>query len=329
MSRARIWGVVGIAVALFGAWYTWEVSGARPIEALRKELSSLDAQKDGLRREIGGLNGLAGELDGLAARTLGRDAESVVARLRTILTTIATEGGLVELKIDSRVRGGEGNPAARERVDELRSVARSAVDFGVAEASLTGSGAIGDVYSALLRLDEQPWFKRVRSLRIDPSSDGQRATLAVSIETLYFPERSPEAAPAVVALSDAGRARARGVTDLGLFTPYTPPPAPKPEVVVEAPKPVEPPKPEAPRPPPYGDWVVTGVWESSEGVQMLVRHRRNNSTRTISGGDSLMGISPRRIVGVDVVVAIEGVDHLIRVGEDLGTRRRIDDPSVH
>lgn len=311
-------GVIGIGAA---AWYTHRERIARPISDLRAELDEsargLDNAQGIARRHLDAKS----ELRELAGTSLGRTSEQVVHRLRVSLTAIAQEAGLTDVSATSRA----GRAVRSEVPTRTTGFDRDdPADFSVVEGAFEGAGTREQALDAIASLRSQPWPMRIGEVSLRPSRERDRVRLSVRLETLYWPDISPENAPVIAPTSETQRAWAGRTSAQLPFTapalPSPPPPPPPPPTPQADPSPPPPPPP--PPPPAYESWVVVGFASGSAGDELWIRNSKNNRERRLVESQGIGGAVFTGLSGGDAVIELDGQRYLLGPGDRLGDRSR-------
>lgn len=308
MTRARL--MLTLAGAIAGGvlvWWTFQSNFAAPISQARDEAAALEVRIGELQNDIAQGKKIRRELNDAAITMLGRDAETVVHRLRVALSTIGERAGLHAVVVDSRPRGSVESPAAGAFKSD-RSL-RDRVDFSVVEGTLRGRGTTAQVMEALGAVESQAWPKRIKSMSIEPGKD--HTEIAVTLDTVYFddlPSKPSDEPPAIAQIDPEHAEMVERIVSKNVF---------------ERPKPVQTPEsPPAPSGSPVGEWVVTGWAEGASGWELWLRCMRDQQTRVVPAGQTLFDVT---FVGVKdgvAVIEIAGQRYAIGLGQSLGTTDR-------
>jgi len=265
----------------------------------------------------------------IRATTIASTDQDAAHRVRTLVSKIGADAGLIEVVVNHGRPSIAGNPAAerRSRVPRaLRNALEDREDFRVLRGTLRGSGTLDQLATAAVTLSSQPWAHRIESLAVEPADrERTRFDLSIAFATLYTVD-----APAVPTpeLSPPDPARLEEVLGIARTNPFVlpPPPTPPPQPApAPEPEPAPAAEPAPPPPPPFDRWRVTGVVErSSPGggalVEVFLRRTDTGETRVLRAGDQILGLA---LAGADTrrVTFREG-DRLVAVdvGRALNTR---------
>lgn len=228
-------------------------------------------------------------------RTLGGSIETVDSAVRKRLNRACEELGMTEFSVTTGATVARGTPARKEfnRPDERRL--RDEPDFVEVQATVSASGSAQQIYGLIFRIGVEPWEKRIESIRLDPSSDGERIRAIVKLATGFIPGNSPKVE---LALSPEALAGATRYAALFASNPFRIPPPPAvatnpPTTVATAPSgdgsttapglPVAIPA----SPFPYGEWLLTGVVEGPAGAEAWLRHLTTGAQLTVLPGTAV------------------------------------------
>lgn len=312
--KALIYGVGGL-LFVWLLWWTYDNNAATPVRELRAELSEKRAELEERTESIRGARGAERQIKAIAANALGDTPERAVHALRVALNTIAHEGGLAEISVDSRDAGAVRSPAERSR--SFRDASRrDAPDFHMIEGSLRGTTTLDNAMRVLARVQSQAWPKQVVSASLVPKDDGALVELSISLRTAFL-SGYEVGEPIVIESHPTLLARGAGVAEGRIFSAWTPP------AVAEVPVNPEPtPETTRPRKPAWDDWAITGLVDGRGGVSLLVMNRKSGEQKTLRTGDELLGLV---FEGVrDGAALIRGEDGVFAVspGQDLAARDR-------
>jgi hypothetical protein len=314
MSARRLLILGGVLVALGAGYTAWDRMYARPIALARAELASVLDRVADVRRDTTRLLDSARPPQDLATGTLGGDAETVSARLRSALNRIATEAGLAQFTVTSRVGRPIVAPPERANAREF-DVGRGQpepIDFVPVSASLQGAGSLDAALRAAALVESQPWLKRLTRLAVEPREVGPgraQASVSIDLETIYLPGVEPAAAPEPALAADPRRLAL--LAELDAKPTMTRPVPAKP--VASRPKPDAEPTPTPPPPPPappaWRGWEVSGVMQGSAGPELwLKKQGRSSERRTLRQGERALGVE---------FVGVENGRAIVRRGDDL------------
>lgn len=271
-------GILGLTLVGWRAWWVPRTELQERITYLRGGISGL---RDGLADEFEVRDRLAQ----FQTRTLGSDPDVVQHLFRKMLGEIASDSGLGGVVVSDRPFLARTNPAVEARTRELSDF-RGSIDAYELEASLVGEGSLESVLGCLAMIESQAWVHRVRGVSLKPlGRDRSRMELRVEVSTFFAEDLEPDEQPSITPARPEEVSRLAVLAERNLFRP--PPPEPVAPQVVQAPKPAAP---APPPPPPYGEWQVVGVTTAAEGERVMVRSRKSGQTRTLSPGQSILGL---------------------------------------
>ncbi len=326
--------IISALAAVGVVWGGWSLTGAFYLhehEAMKKEAADLTRRIKGFKAASEGLRADRKALRGLGSTMLGRDADIVEHRLRTLLSALAEREGLGEVVVSHGRPAPVENPARRRGSGvnrTLRRVLSSQNDFNVIHARLQGVGTFEQTLRALAAVRGQPWIHRVEGFTISPRGKDRKVfALKVDLSTLFAPDLvKPDDPVPVLQSPDPGASKR--VASLVERDPFhlAPPPA--------EPQPVPPPVavvPASPPPPPYAKWRVTGVVESlhEDGrvVEVMLARTDTGEMKTLRRGESLLGATLDDASGELVYFVLDGRRVMVRTGQTLAQARP--DESVH
>jgi len=313
----RFVSAVAVAACL---WWGYEAMLGGPVRQRQAERDRLIAQVTDLQRDTREAMRHRKQLQALAATTLGRDAESVVHRLRVSLSAICREAGLEAVIVDSKARGNVDSPASR--IFATRSL-RDAADFQVVEGRIRGEGTVQAAGATLALLESQPWPIRVRSVAIDSPQSGRsegrdRVTVTIELDTLFFDDLPHSGEPPHLAEMDPEQMLlAARLMDRNFFV--------RPVVAATAPEPAPAAAPEPPRRRNGSGWVVTGWAQGAAGWELWLQSTRDQKVRSVPVGQAVDEVEFLGVRDGSALVSVGGHRYAIGLGEPLDARdHRID-----
>lgn len=270
---------------------------------------------------------LDARIQAFADRTLGGSLETVDSEIRRRLNRACEEVGLTEFSVSTGAATVRSTPAKGEfRSPEQRRL-REEPDFVEVQSTLSAGGRIDRIYALLLRVEVEPWLKRIESIRLDPSADGSTVRLTLKMANFFLPGKPPKT-PLVLqpeALASGSRyaalfasnpfqlatlperAAGKGGTRGGQAPPVQPV--------------VDPSTLGAPDSPfPYAEWQITGIVEGPTGPEVWLRHLPNGTPLTLTPGGAIGELILR---GVEYDAALFdgfGASFRIQVGSNLMQR---------
>ncbi|MFI4853825.1 MAG: hypothetical protein ACIAQF_02465 [Phycisphaerales bacterium JB065] len=322
--------LIGLALILGANYFAYSKWYAAPIAEKQAELEQVEKRIRSLRNSTTAMMEKRRDTKPLVQRTLGSNAQSAEAALRSRLNSLFREAELPNTRVESRVeQRATINPASNVRLNayrrpdsrgRLRSTPEPA--FIVMTAKLRGDGPTERVLNALALLESQQWLQRLTAVTIEPvqSSEGKLASFSFEIQTLFIPDQSPESGPDLVGLEPSRQTLASSVAGRSIFTPPPPPepvvrkpPKPEPKPVVNRP-------PDPPPPPPFAEWVVAFLRDGSSGPQLTIKHKRSGQTGVLGVGDTFHGMKFTGFDRLDALFEFEGTTYRIGVGQNLANR---------
>ena len=287
---------VGVVVAVIAGYLIGE---RRFSEERVVTLGKIDTYRQVLTDASGKLKArpeLDRKLQGLADQMLGPTLETVDSEVRRRLNRACEELGLSDASVTTGTSIERPTPAKKEfKTPEARAL-RDEPDFREVQATVSVSGSVDRMYRLIFRIGAEPWIKRIESIRLSPSADGQQARMALRLTTPFMPgiaAKKPLALdPAALQLGDRHAA-------LFASNPFRIPPPPAPPAVIAVnpqptpaqpngtapgttPPPVAPPV--APGAFPYGEWQITGIVEGPSGPEVWMRHVPSGATLAVLPG---------------------------------------------
>lgn len=250
---------------------------------------------------------LDARLQELADQTLGSTLEAVDSEFRRRLNRACEQLGLTDFSVTTGTSVGRPTPAKKEFKSREGAKLRDEVDFVEVEATVIASGTLERIYNLIFRIDAEPWIKRIASVRLNPSGDGQIIRATIKLSTPFMPGRSPskERTVSPERLKEASR-----YAVLFASNPFRIPPAPTPtqppvvvatnppaQGVTESPIPnteVPPSVPDLPGGFPYGEWQLTGVVEGPSGAEVWLRHVPSGASLALQPGSAVGELVFRR-----------------------------------
>ncbi|MDX9912392.1 MAG: hypothetical protein RBS39_11230 [Phycisphaerales bacterium] len=308
-------GVLLVALLVcFRAWYLAPV--AERLEKIKTARASITALSD----RVDQWSRVRTREKAVASHSLGSRSDEVEHWARALLSELATGAGLADVVVGTGELRVERNPAARERGlhKSVRDALQREAGFAVMTADVRGVGSYAAAYDLLAALEAQPWIARVESFEVRPANKDRSAFNAVArVWCMSYPGAG-ETAHAVVPAGEASRELARSIASRELFLAAAPAPKPEPPAVRNPP-----PKPRDPPAPPYAEWRLTGITESSRGVEAMFWNGRENRGAVLKPGDNLLGLVLIEASGERAVLEEEGGRSELSSGQTLAERRRM------
>jgi phage baseplate assembly protein W len=289
--------LAGVGSVLVGAAAGYLAGERRATEDRAAALRDIDTYTNVLQTARGRRDDrpkLDARLQGFVDRTLGGSLETVDSEVRKRLNRACEELGITEFSVTTGATTARGTPARKEfnRPDERRL--RDEPDCVEVQATVSASASASQIYGLIFRIGVEPWDKRIESIRLDPSADGERLRAVIRMATPFLPGRSPKVE---LALSPEALAGASRYGALFGSNPFRIPPPP---AVAATPTagtgaatavatPVGDGLPVAiPASPfPYGEWLLTGVVEGPSGAEAWLRHLTTGAQLTVLPGTAV------------------------------------------
>lgn len=316
MSRARI--IILSILSIGAAALLWRMASSvyfAPRAALLARIQRVNKEIAEREKTLGGETAQKRRWRDAATRTLGGSAEEAVSALRTRLNTIGHGVALSDLRVSTSPVREIGTPAssAYSRESAWKALQRQP-DFLAVSAEFSGQGTLPQVVRALEIISDEPYVKRLERISLRPRRAGEVVDVSVSLTTLILPGTEAQTLPE----PDVGRATLfAALADKNMFRAPPPPPAPPPvrpevrtEVAVQRPPPV-----------PWGEWVVTGIARINGAAELWVRNNRTSESRQLRSGDRLLEAQIEEISDTRAVLAIDGAQFTVEIGQTLGERR--------
>lgn len=318
MTRTRL--VISTIAGVAALWLLWTTASRVYFTPRRELLNHIESgKKEIARREAVVANEInqRRQLRDVAAGTLGATAEQTVSNLRARLNTIGHGIGLADLRVSTTTAKQVGMPASSAyRDDKWKALARQP-DFYTVGAEFSGQGTFEQAVRSLEIISAEPYLKRIERFTLRPRRAGEVVDISISLTTVIIPGADPEPLPEPDVASTSMYA---SVTGKNMFRAPPPPPAPTPAVKPEV-------KPEvvvhAPPPPPYGDWIVTGIVWIDQKPELWLRNDKTSESRQLRSGDRILNAQVEEITLTRAVVNIEGAKFSLEIGQSLGDRRPV------
>lgn len=298
LVRRRWMPLVGAACVLLGAGAGYLMGERRLSEDRATALRDIDTYTNVLqsarsRRED--RPKLEARLQAAVDRTLGASIETVDSEVRKRLNRACEELGMTEFSVTTGATVSRGTPARKEfnRPDERRL--RDEPDFVEVQATVSASGSAQQIYGLLFRIGVEPWEKRIESVRLDPSGDGERIRAVIKLATGFLPGKSPKVELALSPDALAGATRYAALFASNPFRLPPPPATPAAPTAVASTTPTTAattspgglPVAVPASPFPYGEWLLTGVVEGPAGAEAWLRHLTTGAQLTVLPGTAV------------------------------------------
>lgn len=322
---AMIAGYVALLVAafvlswMFGAGRFREDAGARAEEQARTVLLSVRELRERKPQIDAGL-------EAFVDRSLGDSLPKVDAEVRARLNQLGAEEKLGQLVVNTGATAARESPAkSRYGRGADQKALRDEIDFVEVSGSISGEGAPENIFRLLQRIEEEPWLKRVDSVRLDVvggrrGAEEPRLRAVIRFTTPFLPGRTPQRVLAS-SWSPASLERLSPILDALPFA--MPRPATTPEDVAtparEAPSP-----PTAPALFAYQDWVLSGVARGARGAEAWLLNRGSGESRVLHPGDALHEMTLAEAEGERAVFTLGGERLAVAVGTPLSERQRVE-----
>jgi hypothetical protein len=288
----RHWFTLAIAVSVISAILIGFFVGDRRMSAERvSALAEIDTYVQVLTDATAKSKArpeLDGKLQGIANQMLGSSLETVDSEVRRRLNRACEELGFNDFSVTTGTSVGRPTPAKKEFKSPDSRKLREEIDFMEVQATVIARASVDKVYRLIFRVDAEPWIKRIESVRLNPSADGQQVGVTLRLTTPFMPgyvgTPPPKFDPATLQLADRYAA-------LFSSNPFRIPPPPMVVPAAIAAVPGAAPTVTAPAqaavtatvPPigpggfPYGEWQITGVIEGPSGPEAWLRHLPSGS----------------------------------------------------
>lgn len=308
-----------LLVGLLVVFLMYRSVHAKPMAEMRQRLSSWQAGKAQMESSLSDATRVHRQLGEIASQTLGHDPQIAEHRLRTLLTELCSDAGLSEYVISCKEPKGVGNPAAGENPREFSRAMRSTADFISQETVITASGSYDSCMRAVALFEAQPWLVRIDGVTLQPSSkDRKRFDLTATVMTIVLPDLATEDTGANASVHEP---RAESLLALSERNPFIAVPEPEP-VVAQAPPETDP-APPRPKPKPFGEWVVTGVMQTTDGGEVILSNSKTGASRSMKPGAEILGLRVST-VGVGFVMVMEGESgYRVALGQSLAEREAV------
>ena len=149
---------------------------------------------------------LDGKLQGIANQMLGSSLETVDSEVRRRLNRACEELGFNDFSVTTGTSVGRPTPAKKEFKSPDSRKMRDEIDFMEVQATVIARASVDKVYRLIFRVDAEPWIKRIESVRLNPSTDGQQVGVTLRLTTPFMPgyvgKTPPKFDPATIQLAD-------------------------------------------------------------------------------------------------------------------------------
>jgi len=308
LRRLRRWWPVPLALGAATSFWLGQQWGAGVLDGRHAEVAGRIATFENAiatgRRQRSERPKIDSRLDELAARMLGSDLETADSSLRSRLNRLGEESGLAaSLVVSTQSPTTRGTPARSEfsRSATQRAL-RDEPDFVEVPASVSVQGPLDSVLRLAHRIDQEPWLKRIDSMRLERAPDG-RMKLDLRLTTVFVPGLvASEGAEPVIEATPFDRYALLLADD-----PFATPTPAAPEPRVKRPRDAAPAPPPPPAEFPYAQWFVTGMVEGPSGPEVWLRNAGSGETRTLL---------PSQRLGDAELLGIQGDRAQFRLGEE-------------
>lgn len=275
-NRSTLVTVAGVVLGSIALWALVHYGWYKPrADVLHDELESARERVEGYRSTLDRNPRLQRQFDELVTRTLGGDVETVDHRLRTRLNRIAEQLELAGPTVTTGRPSSRTSPARLAFPASLREI-RDEIDFVEVEGSISAEGTLMQIVSLVDRIEAEQWIKRINSLRLDPSDNGERFSVSLRLTTLFLPDREAEHLPT----EPYEPQRLERFASLVESNPFRLPPPPQP---------AQPQQQNTPQPAPAERWVITGIATGPDGAEAWLRNARSGEARVVTIGQDISG----------------------------------------
>ena len=269
------------------------------------------------------------------SRSLGERTDAVDTALRARLNRIAEETGVRDLMVATGAAVERKSPARQEfiRLALPRSM-RDEPDFVELRATISGEGAVDQVFRLVYRITVDPMLKRVEAIKFDPIKDGGRVRVTIRLSTAFVPGHEPASlpgGPSAEALAGFSK-----YAPLAARNPFRVPSAAgsgansiatgpakslgAAAVATEVPGSTATPEPAVPGGFPYGQWLLTGVVDGPAGTEAYFRNAESGETRVLRVNELIAEFAFIGLQADAARIVAGGATYRVRVGESLEAR---------
>lgn len=318
---------VGAAVALGLGYWGYGKFYRDPMKAAETRRTEMVRSERYVEEQLGDLGGVRPRLREIAATTLGATEERVAHHFRSLLYDMATSAGLYDVTVSEGRTAGVANPAGQTRLQGFQRSELRVSHFAVMTGEVRATGSLESVARVLALARRQPWVHRVVSFGVTPlGDDRQQFDVRVSLATIFLPDVPPPA-DAVFAVTPLERGSELAWQPIVARNVFRLPPPVQVAVTQAAPPPPPPPPPppETP-PPPYHQWKVAGVMEGTAGIEVVMLDTSSGRSQILNPGGLILDARLERAGGEEAVFVINEQAFLVRLGQTLAQRRRVEPP---
>ncbi|MEZ6233721.1 MAG: hypothetical protein R3B68_05990 [Phycisphaerales bacterium] len=320
---------VGAAIALGLGYWGYGKFYSRPMKAAETRRAEMVRSERYVEEQLGDLGAVRPRLREIAATTLGATEERVAHHFRSLLYDMATTAGLYDVTVSEGRTAGVSNPAGQTRLQGFQRSQLRVSHFAVMTGEVRATGSLESVARVLTLARQQPWVHRVVSFGVTPlGDDRQQFDVRVSLATIFLPDVPPpaDAVMAVKPLEPGSDLAWQPIVARNVFR--LPPPVQVAVTQVAPPPPPPPPPPAPPEipPPPYHQWKVAGVMEGTAGIEVVMLDTSSGRSQILSPGGLILDARLERAGGEEAVFVINEQSFLVRLGQTLAQRRRVEPP---
>ncbi|MCA9289076.1 MAG: hypothetical protein KDA05_10855 [Phycisphaerales bacterium] len=318
---------VGAAVALGLGYWGYGKFYRDPMKAAETRRTEMVRSERYVEEQLGDLGGVRPRLREIAATTLGATEERVAHHFRSLLYDMATSAGLYDVTVSEGRTAGVANPAGQTRLQGFQRSELRVSHFAVMTGEVRATGSLESVARVLALARRQPWVHRVVSFGVTPlGDDRQHFDVRVSLATIFLPDVPPpaDAAFAVTPLERGSELAWQPIVARNVFR--LPPPVQVAVTQAAPPPPPPPPPPPETPPPPYHQWKVAGVMEGTAGIEVVMLDTSSGRSQILSPGGLILDARLERAGGEEAVFVINEQSFLVRLGQTLAQRRRVEPP---
>ena len=304
--------IVVLLAVVGGVWlgYTKVVQRLylEPRQAAISKINAASAKLQEYRTNLKDHPRVLSEVRAFADRTLGGDLETVDHRLRTRLSRLVEHAALKNPAVGTIGAAKAKDSPAKALFTGGNRPLRDEIDFCELEGWVSGTGTLTEALTLIDSIQAEPWIKRIDHLGLDPRDNGERFTVTVRLTTLFVPGRAPKTElgpPSPTAMTARSEALVR-------FNPFRVPMA-----AVEVAQTPAAPLPEVSG---YEQWAVTGVAQSTAGIEVWLLNSQTRESRRLAVGERLDDLVLLAARGERAVFSQGDEKFIVWVGRNLSDR---------
>ncbi|MCC5828010.1 MAG: hypothetical protein JJU36_01055 [Phycisphaeraceae bacterium] len=275
----RLAVIVGALLLSVGGLFIVKQAVIDPLDRLRVEIRNARVQYEDNEDRILLARRQSLQAEELTELTFSKDVREAAALSRQRLVELL-QRTMLEVRL---------NPLDNETID------RAAGDVAVGW-SITTRGRLENIHDFLFLLQNDPYVNRLENIRITPVARSPEYNLTLRYQTLVMP--SAIARPATeplpfASLEDHRRDEHWQLVSRNIMRPFLarppppPPPPPQPEQPQQAQQPPPPPPP--PQPTARPEFLLVGIFEHPQGVDISFKNTQTQRVTTMQIGDRLAG----------------------------------------